>query len=312
MGGNFDHDEGSVFAAMPPWPVGVQSGGEAYVIEQARHILGGTNVPDGHGQELFAGVAIGLDGGLVDGQEGQRFQVEYPHGLWIAFEQNAILAFGLLQRQLRQAAAGDVAKRQDHSGERATRAADGRGAVVDGDLPPVPRQQHGVVGQGGGLAGAEDHEGRVFDRGAGVLVDGAEDFADRALQRFRRGPPGQLFGHRIEKRDRAVGVGDHYGVPDAAQDGLQCGFTLGFFLARTLGVRQQAAEPDDAGRQGRQEDGRGDDGAGGSAGDDCHRARNQKDGGRSDLLRSLWKQRPHAWQPLSDCSVVAVGPPERR
>ena len=74
--------------------------------EQRVDVLGAPEVPDGHGQELVARVAVALDRGVVDLEEPQRGQVVNPHRQRIGGKQRAELLFsahGLLGSHLRQA-----------------------------------------------------------------------------------------------------------------------------------------------------------------------------------------------------------------
>ena len=55
------------------------------------------DVRDGHRRELFAAVPVVSNRGLVDGEERERLDVEYPHGLGAALEERAIPGLGLAQ-----------------------------------------------------------------------------------------------------------------------------------------------------------------------------------------------------------------------
>jgi len=60
------------------------------VLQQRRDVLGRADVFDGHPQELLAGVTVPPDGGVVDRQEGERFQIVDPHRVWIVLKQQPI------------------------------------------------------------------------------------------------------------------------------------------------------------------------------------------------------------------------------
>src|ERR1700704_4208774 len=73
-------------------------GGHGFLDE--RHFLRWVNVGYTHAQELVAGVAVVLDGGIVHFDEAQRLYIEHPRGVWVAVEELAEALLALLQRIL--------------------------------------------------------------------------------------------------------------------------------------------------------------------------------------------------------------------
>ena len=53
-----------------------------------------------HAPELFAGVAVVLDGRIVHFDEAKRLYIEHPRGVWVAVEELAEPLLALLQRIL--------------------------------------------------------------------------------------------------------------------------------------------------------------------------------------------------------------------
>src|SRR5690606_34624341 len=78
--------------------------------QQCLDFLDRADVEDGHGQQLFAGVAEVIDRGLVDGKDLERVSVENPHGLWIVLKQLAVLGLAVLQLMQHFHAHGNVAE----------------------------------------------------------------------------------------------------------------------------------------------------------------------------------------------------------
>src|SRR5262249_29460422 len=60
-----------------------------YVLKQARDVFLRANLGNAHAEELLAGIAVVLDGRIVDLQKLQGFQVIDPHGLRIVSEEHA-------------------------------------------------------------------------------------------------------------------------------------------------------------------------------------------------------------------------------
>jgi hypothetical protein len=60
---------------------------------EARHVLGGPNVRDGHREKFLHRVAVVRDCRIVDGEEAQRLEVVYPHGMGIGLEHLPKLMF---------------------------------------------------------------------------------------------------------------------------------------------------------------------------------------------------------------------------
>jgi hypothetical protein len=59
------------------------------------------NVTDRHREEFVAGIPTVTDGGVVDGEDGQRFLVVDPHRLRVVVEEQPILLLAASQRGLR-------------------------------------------------------------------------------------------------------------------------------------------------------------------------------------------------------------------
>ena len=74
---------------------------------------------------------------------------------------------------------GDVAEDHDDAGEFAGLVADGRSAVVDGDLRAILANKDGVVGDADDEVEALDLGDGVFNGQAGGLVDDVEDLSER-------------------------------------------------------------------------------------------------------------------------------------
>ena len=102
-------------------------------LEHERQVLGGSNVPQGHLQELFMRIAIVVRGGLVHRQKAKRLPVIHPH------------RFGMLHEQ--------VARMQFH----------GIGPVARIEYPPVARIDQKNQSQGG----ADDIEHPLVSLGRG-------------------------------------------------------------------------------------------------------------------------------------------------
>ena len=84
-------DEGAVLRPVAPDPRLVEPlAHPCDVLQQRRDVLGRADVLDGHPQELLAGVAVPPDGGVVDRQEGEGFQVVDPHRMRVGFEQQPV------------------------------------------------------------------------------------------------------------------------------------------------------------------------------------------------------------------------------
>ena len=111
----------------------------------------------------------------------------------------------------------DVVEDQDDAADRGAVAADRGRRVVDGDLRPVPGNQHALVRQADDSPFAEDLGDRALDRPARFFVDQGEDLVERPAQRFLLGPAGQRLGDRVHEHHGAAGVGDDHGVADAGQ-----------------------------------------------------------------------------------------------
>src|SRR5260221_4854312 len=59
-------------------------------------------------EELFFGIAIQADRGVIDREESERLCVDHPHRMRIAVEQHAVAPFAFLERLLAPRALGDV------------------------------------------------------------------------------------------------------------------------------------------------------------------------------------------------------------
>jgi len=64
--------------------------------QQARNLLRWPDVLDGHGQEFLAAIAVAVDRGSVDVEEGQCLSVINPHRLRIRHKHLAVAPFALL------------------------------------------------------------------------------------------------------------------------------------------------------------------------------------------------------------------------
>ena len=84
-------------------------------LAHARQLIGGTDLGDGHGQELIAREAVVRDGGLIDVDEAQRLEVVDPHRQRVAVEELAVTLLALAQALLAAAALRYVARRVDHA-----------------------------------------------------------------------------------------------------------------------------------------------------------------------------------------------------
>ena len=117
--GDFDVDQRAVFRSMSP-DTGVLVvlvvpglGGDAFV--KSRDVLGRTNVPDRHSEELLTRVSVVAARRLVDGQEGERLLVEHPHRLRVLLEEEPVPLFGLADRSLRALPFGDVDEGREYA-----------------------------------------------------------------------------------------------------------------------------------------------------------------------------------------------------
>ena len=117
MRGDLDHDHLAVFLAVRPLAVHAvadQVGLE--VGEQGGDGFRRPDVVDGHRPELVAGVAVELNGGLVDGEEAQGLVVVDPHRQRVALEQQAVLLFGVRQAFPERHEAADLQCQAAHAG----------------------------------------------------------------------------------------------------------------------------------------------------------------------------------------------------
>ena len=91
VGGDFDVDESPVFLAMSPdaGPFERRSG-PRQVLHEGGDILRGTNVFDGHPQELLSRVSVVIHGGIVDGQKDEGLKVIDEHGVRVVLEQRPV------------------------------------------------------------------------------------------------------------------------------------------------------------------------------------------------------------------------------
>ena len=114
-----------------------------------------------------------------------------------------------------------VAEDEDGTGDLAVLAADGRPAVVDGDVAPVARNQHRVIRQAYDRPVLEYLLHGAGDDLARALVLDVEDLRQRAPNGIRLGVAGERAGHRVHDRDPPGGVGGDDRVPDAVEGGGQ-------------------------------------------------------------------------------------------
>ena len=115
----------------------------------------------------------------------------------------------------------DVAKDQHHAVQHSLGIANGRRAVPDRDLPPVPRYQHGVIGQPHFEAVPQHRVDRAFDHLPRLLVLDEEDLVDRPPLHLLQTPSGQLLSQWIHHLDRFIGARGDHRVADAHQRHFQ-------------------------------------------------------------------------------------------
>ena len=168
-------------------------------------------------------------------------------GLWIscamvAARRPATASFSLASRAARVLRSmGDVAEDHDDAGEFAGLVADGRAAVVDGELGAVFADQDGVVGEADDAVETLDLGDGVFDVLPGGLVDDVEDFLDRTVDGLGLEPAGELLGDDVHHLDVAVGVAGDDSVADGGERGAQVLFGLEeLFGAEALQVERLA------------------------------------------------------------------------
>ncbi len=111
---------------------------------------------------------------------------------------------------------GNVAKDEDYAVDFALRVADGRGAVVDGNLFAIGIDEYGVIGEADNGAKAENFFDGAFDGVAGALVDNAENRGKGLASGVLFGPASEALSHGIHKTHAAFVIGGDDGVADAA------------------------------------------------------------------------------------------------
>jgi hypothetical protein len=122
---------------------------------------------------------------------------------------------------------GHVPEHQHRPTDAAALVPDRGGAVVNGSLRAVLRDEERVVRKSDNRSFPERPEGRVLDRLAGVLVDDAEHPVERLPGGVILAPPGQLLGDGVEVGDVAAGVGREDGIADAGERDPQVRLPLG-------------------------------------------------------------------------------------
>ena len=95
--------------------------------------------------------------------------------------------------------------------------ADGGGAVVNGVLRAVARNQYRVVRQTDHLPLAQHFSDRVVYRLPGLFVDDVEHLNEGTLLRLLQRPSGQAFRHRVHEGHASLRVGGDHGVADAGK-----------------------------------------------------------------------------------------------
>lgn len=116
VGGDFGIDECAVFALVQPdIRQRVAAGIVGDRFEQAGHFILRTNILDGHGEEFVTGIAVLLDGSIVDIEEGEGFHVGNPHGLWVGEEVSAVAILDVRGAVGMGAGLGDGAIDGDHA-----------------------------------------------------------------------------------------------------------------------------------------------------------------------------------------------------
>jgi hypothetical protein len=92
------------------------------------------------------------------------------------------------------------------AGDLAEGVADGRAAVVDGELGAVLAQQDGVLGDADDALEALHLGDGIFDGQMGGLVDDVEDLVERKVAGLGLSPSGEFLGDQVHHLDAAFGV----------------------------------------------------------------------------------------------------------
>ena len=177
--------------------------------------------------------------------------------------------FGLVRARaldLRPPPLGDVAEDHDGARQPAVGGPDRRGAVVDGDLAAVLRDEQGVVRQARDGAFTEDPLDGALRRLAGLLVDDDEHPLHGEAGGLRFRPAGQRLRDRVQPGHATVLVGRDDRVadardrdpqpllrlPDGGGHGLRRGPAEALLLALADGARhQQHGGPEQPDRDGK-------------------------------------------------------------
>ncbi len=164
--------------------------------------------------DLFGTVAEHLQFGPVDPDD-PTVRTEPMHADGRVFEKIDQLAFAAREPLLGFAPHRHVPEHQHDTDEVAARVEYRRRAVVDRPLGSVTADQHGMVGQPDDLAKLDDLFDRIVDLFARVLVDDAEDLAERAPGRVIARPAGELRGDVVDELDATALVRRDDAVADA-------------------------------------------------------------------------------------------------
>src|SRR5207245_11245836 len=84
---------------------------------EGRDLLRRLDVQDAHGEELVPRIAVMAQGSVVDGEEGERLLVIYPHGMRVAFEEQPVLLLAgpvVLLASLASDPEGDLIRHRCH------------------------------------------------------------------------------------------------------------------------------------------------------------------------------------------------------
>src|SRR5262249_18215268 len=202
------HLEGRlVLRVVPPHPklalqVALRTGLEVL------DLAGREEIADGHGEELVARVAVVQDGGVVDGQDGQRLHVEDPGGERCALEELTVTRLGLAERLLRATEADQGA----HGGDE-DRRLHGLGQVA---VRPAVEAAHGVPAVHEGRRHLEGEDGgrvRIALDAAADLV--AADVGELHVEDYEVWPLAAQRAERLVARGHfhhpVAGLGEHAG-----------------------------------------------------------------------------------------------------
>ncbi len=119
-----------------------------------------------------------------------------------------------------------IAKHQDDADERTVRTSNRSGAVFNGRLAPVTREQQRVIRQPDNAPFTEHLADWILDRAARVFRNDVEDRLDRLPHRSRFTPAGESLSNRIQQRDASRRIGRDYGIADASKRDRKSSFVF--------------------------------------------------------------------------------------